>query len=51
MTTEELYAQYGKASVALEIAQGKYNEAKKALVEDMNKSAPVEVKDDGKEAS
>lgn len=34
---EELYANYGKAAVALEIAQARFNEAKKALVEALNK--------------
>jgi hypothetical protein len=35
---EKIYAEYGKASVALEIAQGRFNEIKKALVEALNKA-------------
>ena len=34
---EELYADYGKAAVALEIAQGRFNEAKRKFAEALNK--------------
>lgn len=37
MTLEELYAEYGKAAVQLEIANNKFNEVKKQLVEAINK--------------
>lgn len=37
MTLEELYAQYGKAAVNLEIAQGQFNEVKRQLAEALNK--------------
>jgi hypothetical protein len=42
MSLETLYSNYGKAAVALEIAQGKFNEAKKELAEALSKGAEVE---------
>ena len=46
MTLEELYAQYGKAAVALEVAQGQFNEVKRKLAEAINQAPKEESKPD-----
>lgn len=44
MTRAEVMAAYGEAAVNLEIAQNKFNEAKRAVVEVLNAKEPTKEK-------
>lgn len=44
MPLDKLFEEYGKASIALEVAQGQYNLARKVLVEALKKEEEEEVK-------